>query len=186
MPFIAISSKTLLRMPVILFVCTANRFRSPIAAACAELMLCTAGQPGEWTVISAGTWSEPGLPAHPKAILAAAALGLDLSAHRTREVNTALMAAADLVIVMEHGHKEALECEFPTCRGRIVLLGELAGERNPEIPDPAKTDFEESDAIAGTIAACIENGFTELLSLAEFSHSTRRNQKPKTAINPLT
>jgi protein-tyrosine-phosphatase len=172
-------------MPVIIFVCTANRFRSPIAAACAERKLHIEGQPGEWTVISAGTWTEPDLPAHPKALSAATTLGLNLNTHHTRVVNTALMATADLIIVMEHGHKEALECEFPTCRGRIVLLGELAGERNPEIPDPSKTDFEESNAIARLIAACIENGFTELLSRAEISYSTRRSQKPKTAINPL-
>ena len=170
-------------MPVILFVCTANRFRSPIAAACAERKLRTDGQPGEWTVISAGTWTEPGLPAHSKALSAAAALGLDLIAHHTRVVNTALMATADLIIVMEHGHKEALECEFPTCRGRIVLLGELAGERNPEIPDPSKTNFEESNAIARTIAVCIENGFTELLSRAEISRSTRRSQRSITTID---
>jgi protein-tyrosine phosphatase len=99
-------------------------------------------------------------------------------------VNTALMATADLIVVMEHGHKEALECEFPTCRGRIVILGELAGEKNPEIPDPSKTDFEDSDAIARTIATYIENGFAELLNRAEISYSTRQSQNPKTVIIP--
>jgi protein-tyrosine phosphatase len=172
-------------MPVILFVCTANRFRSPIAAASAERKLRSAGKLVEWTVISAGTWTEPGLPAHPKALSAATALDLDLNDHHTRVVSTALMATADLIIVMEHGHKEALECEFPTCRGRIVLLGELAGERDPEIPDPSKTDFEESNTVARTIVAYIENGFNELLSRAEVSRNLRRSQKPKTAIDPL-
>lgn len=172
-------------MPVILFVCTANRFRSPIAAACAERKLHTSGQIGEWTIISAGTWTESGLPAHPKALSAAATLGLDLIAHHTRVVNAALMTTADLIIVMEHGHQEALECEFPTCRGRIALLSELAGECDLEIPDPAQTDFEESDAIARMIAASIEVGFPELLRRAAIPRGSRRSQMSNSAWDPL-
>jgi len=80
-------------------------------------------------------------------------------------------------MVMEEGQKEALECEFPTCRGWIVLLGELAGRSDPEIPDLANTDFEDSGAIARKIAACIEEGFTGILRRAELSRSTRRSQK---------
>src|SRR4030042_6123657 len=136
-------------MPIILFVCTANRFRSPLAAACTKRKLQTTSQSRAWMVISAGTWTGPGLPAHPKALSAGKVLGLDLKTHHTRVVSTAIMATADLIIVMEQGHKEALECEFPTCRERIVLLGELSGERYPEIPDPSYNNFEESNAIAG-------------------------------------
>jgi protein-tyrosine phosphatase len=162
-------------MPLILFVCTANRFRSPIAAACAERKLQAAGLAGSWTVASAGTWTVAGLPSHPRAQLAATTLGLDLSAHRTREVDTALLASANLIVVMEQGHKEALECEFPTCRGRICLLGKLAGERDPEIPDPASMDFYESDATAQMIITFIEKSFTELLRRAEISPSSMRS-----------
>jgi protein-tyrosine-phosphatase len=171
-------------MPVILFVCTANRFRSPIAAACAERKLRTTRRFGEWTVRSAGTWTETGFPAHSKAMLAATALGLNLNAHHTHMVSAALMGTADLIIVMEHGHKEALECEFPDHRGRIVLLGELAGERYPDVPDPSKTDFEESEAIAQTIADYIEKGFAELVTRAEISYHTRHSQKFNTPIDP--
>jgi protein-tyrosine phosphatase len=171
-------------MPLILVVCTANLFRSPIAAACIERKLHVAGLADSWNVASAGTWTYTGLPAHPEALMAAAALGLDLSAHRTREVNSALLTAADLIIVMEQGQKEALECEFPNCRGKIALLGELAGERDPDIPDPSKTEFNESDAIARMIAACIERVFTELLRKAEISRINRRDQRSITAEVP--
>ena len=85
---------------------------------------------------------------------------------------------------MELGHKEALECEFPSCRERIALLGELAGEGNLEIPDPSILNFDEGNAIARIIVSCIEDGFTEILSRAEISRNTRRNQKSKTAIKP--
>jgi len=153
-------------MPLILFVCTANRFRSPIAAACSERILHAAGLGDAWTIASAGTWTEAGLSVHPNALMAAATLGLDLSAHKSREVNTPLLAAADLIVVMERGHKEALECEFPACRRRIALLSELAGEGDLEIPDPAQSDFKDSDAIAEMIEDSVEKGFSEMLRRA--------------------
>ena len=169
---------------MILYVCTANLFRSPIAAACTERKLHAAGLADTWAVASAGTWTTAGLPAHPRALLAATDLGLDLSAHRTREVNTALLAAASLIVVMEQGHKEALECEFPTCRGRITLLGELAGQRDPEIPDPSKTDFYESDTIAQMIQTCVDKSFIEVLRRAETWRSTRQNRRLTNVADP--
>jgi protein-tyrosine-phosphatase len=170
-------------MPVILFVCTANLFRSPIAAAYTERKLCAAGQPEAWTVGSAGTWTDAGLPAHPAALKAAAAFGLDLSAHRSREADVALLNASDLIVVMEQGHKEALENEFPACRGRIALLGELAGEGDPEIPDPVKTDFEESDATVQMIVTCIDKGFAELLRRAAIPRGAGQSQRSNTAMD---
>jgi protein-tyrosine-phosphatase len=119
-----------------------------------------------WTVSSAGTWTPADLPAHPKAMDAAAKLGLDLSAHRTREVDAALLAAADLIVVMEHGHKEALETEFPTVRGRVVLLGFLANIPGSEIPDPALDNFTHPGETAHMICECIDQAFTEMVSLA--------------------
>ena len=74
---------------------------------------------------------------------------------------------------MEQGHKEALGCEFPSCLGRITLIGELAGESNLEIPDPAKTDFKDSDAIAQMIYIYIEKGFPEMIQRAETSYHKR-------------
>ncbi len=153
-------------MPTILFVCTANQFRSPIAAACSMRKLTSMDAADAWTVSSAGTWTPADLPAHPKAMDAAAKLGLDLSAHRTREVDAALLAAADLIVVMEHGHKEALETEFPTVRGRVVLLGFLANIPGSEIPDPALDNFTHPGETAHMICECIDQAFTEMVSLA--------------------
>ena len=154
-------------MPTLLFVCTANRFRSPLAAAYAARQVRDAGLPADWQAASAGTWTPAGLPAHAKALEAAARLGLDLSAHRTREVDAALLAAASLVVVMEPGHKEALEAEFPACRGRVALLGELAGWPDPVIPDPAQANFTDSDAIARAIAACLDQALPAIRQRVE-------------------
>jgi protein-tyrosine phosphatase len=157
-------------MPNVLFVCTANQFRSPLAAACFSRKLMETNTPGEWFVSSAGTWAVENLPAHPKVQAEAQKLGLDLSGHSTREVTPAMIAEADLIVVMEPGHKEALEFEFPECRGRVVLLAQAAGLASDEISDPARTDFGDSEIVAREVYRCINEGFAQLIARAG-SHS---------------
>src|SRR5512145_1322078 len=96
-------------MPSILFICTANQFRSPLAAACL-LNTIQATQPaGIWVVESAGTWTTGGMPAPELSKKIAGELGLPgLENHRTRQVDLELLSRFDLSIVMEAGHKEAL------------------------------------------------------------------------------
>ena len=50
-------------MPAVLFVCTANICRSPMAEVLFRAWLRRAAVPGKWVVASAGTWAEPGAPA---------------------------------------------------------------------------------------------------------------------------
>lgn len=153
-------------MPVILFICTANQFRSPIAAAYFSRKIVNARVSGEWKVGSAGTWAEEGLPAHPLALEAARAAGLDLSRHRTREVNDKIINAADLIVCMQKNHREALEAEFIAARGRIILLGSFARLPADEIPDPAKDAFSQPEVTAEMIYQCIDEGFPEILQMA--------------------
>jgi protein arginine phosphatase len=171
-------------MPVILFVCTAKRFRSPLAAAYTERKVRTEDLPGEWNIFSAGTWADNGLPAHPNAISAATLLGLNLSKHRSHMVNKTLVSVADLIIVMELGHKEALEFEFPSILGRIALLGALANEPDVAVPDPSQADFKESDTVARTIAEYIELGFKEMIYRAKSYSNNRRNNRLNNAFTP--
>lgn len=153
-------------MPAILFVCTANRFRSPIAEAYFVRKLSSMRTSDSWTVASAGTWTPTDLPAHPKAVKAAAKLDLDLSTHRTREVDATLLKIYDLIVVMQQGHKEALELEFPFVRGKVILLGSLANVPGGEIPDAARDNFVQPDAAAGMVCACIDKSFAEIVRLA--------------------
>lgn len=153
-------------MPTVLFVCTANQFRSPLAAACFARKLRDMQTAGDWHVLSAGTWTPPGERAHPRAVRAAAALGLDLSAHRTREVDAPTLAAADLIVVMTRNHREALEIEFPDTRGKIRLLGELAGLPGGEIADPALNDFAQSQVIARLLCNSVDKAFEAMVQYA--------------------
>src|SRR5439155_23578875 len=83
----------------ILFVCTGNTCRSPMAAAALAHELGTEGARVE--VASAGTAAWEGQPATEGAIEVANGDGIDLGAHRCRRVTPVLVRGADLVLVMD-------------------------------------------------------------------------------------
>ena len=69
--------------------------------------------------------------------------GLDISGHRARQLTPELVHAADLVLVMESGHKKAIEAEDPTTWGKVFRLGEW---RDIDIADPFRQPREAYEA----------------------------------------
>ncbi len=65
--------------------------------------------------------------------------GIDCSSHRARQLTSAILLEADLVLVMEQGQRKEIECTFPSVCGRVHLLGKW-GEF--EVPDPYKKSKE--------------------------------------------
>ncbi|MEZ4617145.1 MAG: hypothetical protein R2867_16780 [Caldilineaceae bacterium] len=63
---------------------------------------------------------QPGRSAHPDMRTVAAEFGLDLAAHRARNVDNVDLAAYDLILTMEQSHKEAMQIEFPAVRGAFI------------------------------------------------------------------
>lgn len=151
-------------MSTILFVCTANRYRSPLAEACFKQQLARHVESGKWEVLSAGTWTEDGLHPMLNAIEDAKRLNLDIQNHRSRVVTKELVERSNLILVMEHGQKEALGQEFPTHRKKILLLSEVASDIPYDIPDPV-VDPSVGD-VAEEICKLIEDGFKKILGLA--------------------
>ncbi|HUE97366.1 MAG TPA: hypothetical protein VMN39_11945, partial [Longimicrobiaceae bacterium] len=92
----------------VLFVCTGNTCRSPMAAAVASRAIEQRG----WRhvrVASAGVAAHPDLPATEAAAVAAASVGLDLSGHRSRVIDPEIVAWADLILAMSPSHLGIVE-----------------------------------------------------------------------------
>ncbi len=154
-------------MPSILFICTSNQFRSPLAASLLARRIEDLKREGQWKVESAGTWTSNGHPASSYALHIAMKLGLTgLEDHHTRPVNAALLSNFDLCIVMEAGHKEALGLEFPFIRKQLLLLSEVADGLSYDIPDPAKPGVDLNEVIH-ELEKLVRRAAARIIALAE-------------------
>ncbi len=161
-------------MLFVLFVCTANQFRSPLAVACFMDLLNKMDALGEWRVESAGTWTIPGLPASTAAIRVADYLGLPgLNAHRTRQVDQELLDQFDLILVMEVNHLETISNEFSSVYQRLNLLSEVADGFPYSILDPGDQNSDPS-AVAIELQELIQRGQVRIMELAQSLHNSRR------------
>ena len=151
-------------MPKIVFVCTRNRFRSPLASAILKRELATRKIPGEWIVGSAGSWVQDLLPPTPEAFIEAAKRGLELSSHISQGIEALDLDSVDLLLVMEMGQKESILLDFPKLSGRTFLLSELSGPAFT-IPDPYLTK-ESFSEIALEIETLIKENFEEIINIA--------------------
>lgn len=128
---------------MILVICTANQCRSPLAAAVLRTRL--AHRDPTVAVESAGLGAD-GFPATPPTVDAAAALGLDLSTHQSRQVDAPLVDQAELVVGMERRHVREVVVLDPRSLPRAFTLKELVrrsseiGPRAPEEPLAAWLD----------------------------------------------
>ena len=113
----------------ILFVCTGNTCRSPMAAAIAARDLGEAlGVPPAglaargFHVSSAGILAAPGNPASPGSIEAARRTGLSLDSHKTRQITASMVAGSDLILAMSYEHLTRLRQLYPDHAARVQML----------------------------------------------------------------
>jgi len=112
-------------MASILVVCTGNVCRSPIAEGMVRSILQTRFGDAAPSVSSAGTAGWVGSAADPSSIAVAAELGIDISAHRARQLRRDDVRSAELVLAMASEHREAAARSAPEARGVVFALKEL-------------------------------------------------------------
>lgn len=151
----------------VLFVCTGNTCRSPLAEVLCKRLLADRlnCQPHElegrgFVVRSAGVMAYPGEAASEGAVIAAAELGAELGDHRSRPVNPELLLHATHVVVMTGGHSAALGVRFPNVGPPPVPLAD--GE---DIPDPIGGELDDYRACARAIAGHLDRFITGWLGL---------------------
>lgn len=149
----------------VLFVCTANICRSPMAMALFQDMVKDREDALEWRIESAGTWANEGLKASPFSLAVMSDRGLSLSQHRSRIVSQELLSSFNLILTMEKGQKESLQVEFPQIRHRVYLLSELA-RSSGDIKDPIGLPVAEYQMVADVIEKFLHKGLETVANLA--------------------
>lgn len=141
----AIDASTLTRMSglIILFVCTGNTCRSPMAEAICKLLLarrlnCPAGELEErgYVVISAGMSAMTGAPAAANAVEVLRSLGGSLESHRSQRLTLDLVRQADCIFTMTADHMDSLLTAVPEAQSRSYLLDPAGAD----VPDPIGSD----------------------------------------------
>lgn len=136
----------------ILFVCTGNTCRSPLAEVAAREFLDRLHVPVQ--VSSAGTAGVPGAGASMHAQQVAAEAGLDLSAHRVRLLQPEMLERASLVLVMGEAHRRLVHDMVP--EAPVHLLAEFAGDRDREVADPFGGSLDEYRRTFARIRTLVE------------------------------
>jgi L-malate glycosyltransferase len=141
----------------VLVLCQGNVIRSALAA---RLLSAAVEGRNDVSIRSAGLATQAGWRAHPRVIARGEALNLDLTRHAAVPITPAMVADADVVLVMEVAQLVTMTRRFFGARRRTFLLTCLAPDVPMEITDPAGCD----DA---TVDACLDHVVRAVKPLGE-------------------
>jgi len=128
----------------ILFVCSGNSCRSPMAQAIAEKMICNA----RIKIFSAGTDIGFYNRASQETIDVLKEIGIDITGFISSPVTEQMLAFSDLIFVMEEKHKERILQLFPQAEDKTFVL---------DVPDPAGGNIFHYRQIRDIITNRIKN-----------------------------
>ena len=150
-------------MKTVLFVCTGNICRSPMAEGL--FRHATKGR-GEYRVLSAGVGAVDGLPPSENAVRALREIGIDISQQRSRMLSADVVRQADFIFGMTHSHVDAVLLLYPQAAEKTFLLREFDETLDSfenDIPDPIGGSVE----VYQNCRDQIEQGIASMLKFIE-------------------
>lgn len=146
----------------VVFVCTGNTCRSPLAEALARRATQQRGL--DITFASAGTGAALGSPATDGAILVGLERGVDLSRHRSRPLLPNSISHDTLILVMSETHVSGVRAVAP--KARVYLLDDYAsfGASSRNVVDPYGGELADYRVAADAIEEMLEPVLARVVS----------------------
>lgn len=150
----------------ILFVCTGNTCRSPMASAIARELLKGDASGLDTRVLSAGISTGAGVPASPEAVEAMRGMGIRLDGHASRPLTRELLTQADIVFAMTGSHRARILQLDPESAGKVYLLD----PSDADVDDPFGQSQQVYDATAKRMGVLIRERMAQLDALDPKEH----------------
>ncbi|MBC7959368.1 MAG: low molecular weight protein arginine phosphatase [Vallitaleaceae bacterium] len=146
-------------MKKIIFVCTGNTCRSPMAEKLGQMM--AQEKKLKVLILSRGLSVSIEESAHERAIFAMKTYGLDLLTHRSTQFKNSDCSGKPLILAMTFQHKKALQKRYPEMNDNIFTLKEYAGESG-DVSDPFGRSQAVYDQCAQEMSALLVKIFDKL------------------------
>jgi len=154
-------------MHTILFVCTGNTCRSPMAEAIARHLIEQLPLDLPTTVRSAGAFTSEGMPATPEAVVAVESLGVPMPHHASSVLTRELISQADEIYGLTASHLEAIRSIDPSASDKAKLLDPSGSD----VPDPIGQGQSVYNTTAQRLRELIAQRFAEHRSASSKEHS---------------
>lgn len=137
----------------IIFVCTGNTCRSPMAEAIFRDIIVEKGIDKNFEVSSAGIYSFEGDPASYQAIeVMKKEFGIDLKTHRAKIIDDSDIEKADIILTMTKHHRDMIIDIYPEASEKVHILKEFAGiKEDTDVIDPFGQDYDTYKSCANEI-----------------------------------